>query len=82
MHTKEFGSKKENKANHVAPEEYVSINGKKVFKNFIFDDEMDQVEIIYYSTNDKNKFLVELKCQGLYFVVIDFVSQFSLWIIK
>ena len=51
-------------------EEYLSINGKKVFKKFIFADEKDQVEIIYYSTNDKNKFLVELKCQGYFLLLL------------
>ena len=75
MHKEGYGSIKEEWL-FIVLEEYLSINGKKVFKNFIFDDEKDQVEIIYYSKNDKNKFLIEIKCQGLYFLV--FVLQFSL----
>ena len=69
MH-KEYGSINQEKGANYVDNEYVSINGKKVFKNFIYDDEKDQVEIVYYSKTDKNKFLLELECQGLSFLII------------
>ena len=88
MHKEEYGSIGPSISPSASPNyddnEYVSINGKKVFKsiiyddekdqkvfkNIIYDDEKDQVEIVYYSKTDKNKFLLELKCQGLSFLII------------